>query len=263
MPTLLETQRAARVSLLDNDSRRLEALLSGSDHASCVDIYRNTVLFGLVKTLQLSYPVVERLVGADFFAAAAEEFARVQPPLLAYLDRYGDGFDAFLRDFAPASSVPYLADVARLEWAINVALHAPDDAPLDLRKLEDLALEEQARVSFAANPSVSTIALSYPADALWRAVVDRDDDALAGVDIDSGPVWLLIERGDAGVTIARMERDEWTVARQILSGVALSALNTPDQIDLPEEIARHLAAGRIASFTLRAPDQSSTTEDTP
>jgi len=43
----------------------------------------------------------------------------------AALAEYGDGFADFLAGFAPAQSLPYLADVARLEWAINAAYHAP------------------------------------------------------------------------------------------------------------------------------------------
>ena len=53
--------------------------------------------------------------------------------------RVADLFPEFLARFPPAASLAYIADVARLEWAVNRALHAPDAAPLDVARLADRA----------------------------------------------------------------------------------------------------------------------------
>ena len=45
-----------------------------------LDIYRNNVTSNLTGTLRLTFPAVERLVGAEFFAATAAHFIRATPP---------------------------------------------------------------------------------------------------------------------------------------------------------------------------------------
>ena len=91
-------------------------------------IHRNTVFVGLIETLRSTFPVIGRLVGEDFFRAAARAFAADHPPKSPVLAEYGEGFAGFLEEFEPARELPYLADVARLEWLRNLAFHAPDRA---------------------------------------------------------------------------------------------------------------------------------------
>jgi hypothetical protein len=251
MPTLLETQQIMRSSLLGHDNQAVADFLSAESCSESINIYRNTVLISLTKALKLSYPVVLQLVGEEFFEATALEFARKEPPQLAYLDRYGGGFSTFLRAFLPAAGVPYLADVARLEWAINRAIHAPDLDAIDVHALEAISPADQERVRFRWHPSISLLDLAYPADVIWRAIVDGNDSALAEIDIDAGPVWLLIERGKIGVRVERMQRPAWMLARQLFSRTAIaSVIGASDSLDVAFEIAGHLAAGRIVSFHL-------------
>ena len=131
MPTLLETQRAMRASLVDSDDAAAAAMLAADVNADRLNIYRNTFITGVTKALRLTYPAVHRLVGADFFEGAAAQFIAQHPPRTAYLDEYGVEFPDFLQNFQPAASLVYLADVARLEWAVSRAIHAADVEPLD------------------------------------------------------------------------------------------------------------------------------------
>jgi putative DNA-binding protein len=253
MPTLLETQIALCSSLFGQDSRAIADFVSAGWLPDTVSIYRNTVLVGLTKTLRLSYPVVLKLVGEDFFEAAALEFIRRTPPQVAYLNQYGGGFDTFLRGFPPARGLSYLPDVARLEWAVNCALHAADCEKLDLRQLECIAPDKQDRVTFKFHPSVSLLNLAYPVDAIWHAVIDGSDSALAEIDIDAGPVWLMVGRRDTRVTVECIERGSWQLAQQLLSGAAIGSItDVSGEIDLAAEMAAHLATGRIVAFNLSA-----------
>jgi hypothetical protein len=126
MPELLELQRAFIAALLaaDGDAARDVA----SFDAGGIDVHRNNVRVNLANALRSAYPVVERLVGSEFFAYAAQCFIETHPSRSANLEDYGAGFGEFLRDFAPAESLPYLADVAALEAAIERVARAADDA---------------------------------------------------------------------------------------------------------------------------------------
>src|SRR5260370_2714307 len=150
MPTLLELQHAVRRSLVGDGDGAAAALLSDGVAHDRLDIYRNTIILGLTKALRLCYPVVQRLVGADFFDDAARRFIAEHPPRSAYLDQFGSEFPEFLRRFPPAASLAYLADVARLEWAVNCPVRALDVEPLELATLAATGPDGQSRVRWRA-----------------------------------------------------------------------------------------------------------------
>src|SRR5713101_7103697 len=168
MPTLLELQRAMRASLVDRYVGTAAAMLAANVPADRLNIYRNTFVTGVTKALRLSYPAVHRLVGNDFFEGAAALFIAQHPPCAAYLDEYGADFPQFLRGFQPAAVLEYLADVARLELAVNRAIHAADVEPLDLARLEALRPEDQIRVCFVPHPSIALLCADYPVDVIWQ-----------------------------------------------------------------------------------------------
>jgi hypothetical protein len=90
-------------------------------------VYRNTVMKGCIDALQANFPAVLRLVGEEWFRAAAALHVRAQPPTDARLLQYGKCFPVFLRDFPPAAELPYLAGVAQLDRFWTEA-HAAGDA---------------------------------------------------------------------------------------------------------------------------------------
>lgn len=253
MPTLLELQRAMRASIVERDSSAIVGALAVGLAADRLDIYRNTIFSGLTKVLRLVFPAVERLVGGEFFAGAADAFISEHLPLSAYLDQYGGEFPDFLSRFPPAASLPYLVDVARLDWAVNRGLHAPDEKPLDLAGLASCTPEEQSRVSFRAHPGVSLLRSCFPIDEIWRAVLHGDDQALAHLDLAAGPVFLLVESGATGVEVTRLQEPAWRFLDALCRAEPLfSAIESAADIDAPGLLARHLAAGRFVAFATRA-----------
>ncbi|MGH8232025.1 MAG: HvfC/BufC family peptide modification chaperone [Steroidobacteraceae bacterium] len=248
MPALLELQRAWSAQLLS------DAPLLGVADAPGFAIYRDTACSTLVNALRLSFPAVERLVGAQFFDAAARSFVREHAPEGAYLNDYGDQLPQFLQSFAPAAGVVYLAEVARLEWAVNRALHASDVPGLSLTRLRALDEAALARVCFMAHPSLSLLQLSFPADAIWRAVLEQDDAAMAAIDLTSGPVRLLIERDAGGVQVRRLGVPAFDFAAQLCSGRPLYAAIAPEsEAECHAWLAQHLRAGRFIDFHLTEP----------
>ena len=253
MPTLLDVQRAVGRGLLadDVDAATLDLVADGFA-AARLAIHRQNVVGNLGKALGLAFPAVDRLVGAEFFADAARWFAVERPPRTACLDDYGAEFPDFLAEWVPAASLPYLADVARLEWAVDMALHAPDDATLDIAALRDAAADA-GRLRFAAHPAVSLVRSDYPVNSIWRAVLDGDDVALAAIDLGSGPVQLIVERRAGSVDIARLDEPEWRFAAALFDGATLqSALESAGDGDAEAWLAEHLARGRLVGARLAA-----------
>jgi len=256
MPSLLETQRAFLGAIVKRENAALAAQISDGvfSPGERLDVYRNTFIATLTSALRISFPAVHRLVGEEFFGAAAQYFIEAEPPLSAYLNAYGGGFADFLAQFPSVASLPYLADVARLEWAVNGALHAEDSAPLDAEALVEIATVVPERVTFVPHPSVRLLRLDYPARTIWRAVLAEDDAALGTISLASGPEWLLIERGANGVEVSSLDEDEWRFASALCAGESLAAaIDASPNGDIPLFLARHIAAGRIVGFRVSGP----------
>lgn len=169
----MSVQAAFANALLAPDQACPEGVFSsnGADPASRFAVYRNNVHSSLINALAAAYPVTLQLVGEEFFRAMAGLFVQASPPTSPLMSEYGSAFAAFIQDFEPAASVPYLADVARLERLRVGAYHAADTQPLD-RQTVLQALQGQTdlgKLRVQLHPSVSTFSSAYAVVAVWAA----------------------------------------------------------------------------------------------
>jgi len=249
MPSLLDVQRDFRNAVLAGHGAPAPATVTGGKvgAAARLDIYRNNVTGNLTRALRLSYPAVERLVGEDFFAAAAQRFIVASPPSGADLNQYGEGFADFLTSFEAAARVPYLPDVARLEWAVNRALHAAAAPSLTPDALVAVPAEQQADLRFVAHPTLSLLSLNYPARAIWEAVLTEDADEraarLGDVDLGLGGEALVVLRGEYGLEVAALSVEAFELAQALAGGRPLG--------EALERIAPEEAAPLFADFLTR------------
>ena len=201
MAALAEIQATIGAALLGGDATAAAAHVAGDGlpPGARIAIHRHHVLTTLTRALEATFPAVCRLVDHRFFAYAADSYLRAHPPASPCLFELGDAFPDFLAAFPPCRHLEYLPDVARLEWAMNATLHAPDAGAMDPAALAAVAHGDMARLVFAVDPSVRFLASPWPVDRVWRASregADGDDR----VDLAAGPVWLEVRRaGDAVV----------------------------------------------------------------
>ena len=264
MLSLRELQGAVRYSMVAQDdlASATHVVGDGLAPAQRLAIYRNTFDGNVANALRLSYPAVHRLVGADFFESAARIFARQFPPRSAWLDEYGVELPDFLKHFPPAASLAYLPDVARLEWAVTRALHAPEVPPLDVKPLAALDPGDHERVCFVAHPSLSLVRADYPADTIWRAILAQDDAALGAIDLAAGTCWLLVERSATGVEVTRLDECRWRFADALIAGLPLgTALEIAPDTEASSLLAEHIVSGRFVAFNLAGPATQTTVRD--
>ena len=251
MPTLLELQRSMSTSILSRECDEAANFIVGEGLApgERLNIYRNTFLASLTSALRISFPAVHKLVGAEFFDGMARCFIEAEPPLSADLYLYGAGFADFLARFSPAASLAYLADVARLEWAVNCALHAANLPPLAPECFAAVAQADPTRLVLASQPSLTLLRSEYPSDAIWRAVLAEDDDALSTIDLWEGPCSLLVERDAEGVAVSRIKESEWRFLSSLCAGETFAtAADRAENVDVPLLFASQLASGRFTKF---------------
>ncbi|HWG78056.1 MAG TPA: DNA-binding domain-containing protein [Steroidobacteraceae bacterium] len=264
MPSLAEYQQAMHAYLLaaQEAPEPVAGWCAGDTPASAarLAIYRNTCSAVLVNALRLNYPAVRHVLGGEFFDAQAAHFARREPPASAYLNDYGERFAPFVAALPATASLSYLADLARLEWAVSRALHAPDLPALDIQRLQALDPEQLAQVSFRAHPAVHVLALQGPVERIWQAVLARDEAAMRCIDLSAGSGWVLVERDPAhAVQIVRLPDAIGRLSKQLFAGVPLHVVfeSAGDGLralqDAQAALAGHLAGARLVDFALTTP----------
>lgn len=258
MSGLRDWQRRFRGTLLAEESEApFPGLGIAGEAGGRLGIYRGTVLGALAGALALSFPAVEKLVGEAFFARAAEVFARAHPPRAADLYGYGAGFPQFLRDYEPARTLSYLADVARFEWAVSCALHVLDVPALGAG---DLAAYQgdAGRLRFTPHPAAHALAFHHPARAIALASLGDDAEALGALALDAGE-WLLVHRAGhglaLGVAIWDLAPDEHEFAAALFAGTSLDEA----AVLAPEIDHGAILGGLIARGAFAAPLAGSTT----
>ncbi|MGE0846572.1 MAG: DUF2063 domain-containing protein [Flavobacteriaceae bacterium] len=232
MPTLAEVQRAFAAALRDPAAAVPDGVTAwtGSAPKRRFDVYRNNVYSSLADVLAGRYPAVERLVGAEFFRAMARVFIDAAPPSTPMLMEYGEGFADFLDGFPPVSELAYLGDVARIEWAWNLAYHAADAAPLTPQALERLVPEMLPSVRFAMHPSLQLATSSFPAYRIWRA--NREEEDPGGIDLASGGEDTIVVRPHLSVEVRPLPAGAYRFVAGLRRGdnlgeAAIAASETP------------------------------------
>jgi len=238
MPALRELQVAFRAALLDGDERRIAAMVVEDDRPASarLAVYRHHVFASLTAALEATYPVVCRLVDRRFFAYAADGYIRQHPPATPCLCEYGASFAEFLGRFPPCAHLVYLPDVARLEWAMNTALHAPDVPALDADALRRLGPEALVDGAVRLDPSLTLLASPWPVDRIWRAN-QPGADTPAVVTLDSGGVRLEVRRVDSDVVFRSLPAGLFAFRAALAHGQSLEraaqlALATEPTLDI-------------------------------
>jgi hypothetical protein len=236
MPSLRELQYAVRRALLDGDDAALtDAITSdGLAPAARLAVYRHHVLTSLAAALEATFPVVARLVDPRFFRYACDQYVRAEPPATPCLFEYGATFADFLAGFPPCRHLVYLPDVARLEWAMNVALHAPDAAPLTAEALRTQPAGTVETAPVALHPSVTLLESPWPIDALWRANQPGGDGV---VDLDAGGTRVCVWRRGDDVVFRALSPVAFAFRRALatdgsLAPAAAAALAVDGAVDL-------------------------------
>lgn len=160
-----------------------------------MSIYRHNTQLTLIELLRSSYPVMEKIVGADFFQTLAFHYQQQYPPACGDRHVFGAHLTDFIATFEPAAALVYLSDLARLEWRHHLAYFADDASLLTFEQLQQrLATNNDTTgddLRLPLHPSVSCINVQHNVLDIWSA---HQQDEVATVALQFDPHHLLIWR---------------------------------------------------------------------
>jgi len=215
-------------------------------------VYRNTVIKACIDALQANYPAVSRLVGDEWFRAAAAVYVREHKPQQPMLLQYGTGFADFLTGFGPAAELPYLPGVARLDRYWTEAHVSADQQPLDRAAVADLAAGNFFRVWLRPHAAARwTWFDDAPVYAIWSR--NRSDTPIDG-EIDWHGEGALLSRPRDVVQWIELDRAgcaflDACAAGATLAGAAKAALESDANADLAGLMSTLLDAGAFARMS--------------
>jgi len=255
VPALAERLKGFSAALLDPRAAVPPGLVGpdGEPSARRYAVYRNNAVVGLTDALKANYPAVCRIVGDEFFEAMARVYLRSEPPSSPILIEYGSGFPAFIAGFAPAARLPYLADVARLEWAWLESYHSVEARSLGADALAGVPADQAAYLEFELHHSLRLIRSLYPILTIWQLNVG--DGVPGPVDFDKGGEDVLVLRAEAEVTLRSMPPGAFEFVRalaerQTLGAAMVVALSAEPAFDLASNIAALVAAGAFTGWRI-------------
>lgn len=202
MPSLLELQQAFREAVFrpeHGETALLPWLLEGKEVGrQRLKAYRRSIISRLIDTLEASYPVLNQLVGRPFLREAARQYALITPSASGDLNDYGESFADFLASYPHAVDLPYLPDVARLEWRVQAVAVGPDNPLPDLAALASLAPEDWSNLRFKLAPSHARLNSSWAVGDIWR--MHQSEAGEAPTELVT-PCHILVRRAGTAVVV--------------------------------------------------------------
>lgn len=245
------SQSAFHSALLDAAQAVPEGLSDGVGHpaGSRFSVYRNNVAVSLTEALELSFPAIVKLLGAENFKGLAGIFLRQHPPETPIMMHYGAAFPDFLAGFEPLAHIGYLPDVARLEQAIRVSYHAADATPVTPEALQDHDPEALGAARLDLAPATQLVRSDWPIHQIWAYNLEEGAPKPTG---GAQNVLILRPEFDPELTpippatadfIAALARGE------TLAAAAETTSTTHDEFDLSEALGLLLSGRAIARIT--------------
>lgn len=186
-------------------------------------VYRNNVYVNLTNTLLNTYPVVQRLVGEEFFKYAAKYYIESFPSTSGDLNQYGGQFADFLSCFPATLNLGYMPDVARMEWACHLVYSAADHSPLAVDQLSLVSPDNYGGLTFTLHPAVRLLKSEYPIYTIWQ-VNQLNYEGDQSVDLSIAGECLLVQCRNLTISVENITEAEWTLLSNIADGAPLGEI---------------------------------------
>lgn len=181
---------------------------------SLIQVYRNNFVVSLTQCLTDVYPVVFSLIGEECFHALARHHILNTPMTDACVQRYGGEFNNTISSIPNIiESVPYLADIATLEWHIQQinplaisSITPPSDA-LSTLTLSNVTPPDVKQIQLHVSPAIHVIQSAFAIGRIWKSITDNDEALLSTIN-PIEPESLIIRRNKEGLILTTIDTNE-------------------------------------------------------
>jgi hypothetical protein len=210
----------------------------------------------LREALSDTFPAVMHLIGEQQAIALTSRYIAAHPPRSFNLNHAGNALVDFLRDDDLTATLPFLPDLAALEWRMARAFHAEELPPLDPAQLAEWDPESWPSAVLRFQPAVAVVSSPWPLRALHAA----RDTPLEEIDLDlrDRPDDVLVRRHGLAVHCDGIEAAQAQALARLLAGETLGAVmqQLADRDHDPEAVggwfSRWMQVGLIVEARLQS-----------
>jgi uncharacterized protein len=186
-------------------------------------VYARGLPVRIEEALQEDFPALGRILGGGPYRSLVARYVRACPPRSFDLGRAGDRLSRFLQNDPLTAELPFLPDLARMEWRLSRAFVAADVEPLAWVDLAGEDPEAVAETPLAVRPGTALVRSQWPIHDLWSCR-EMPDDAVS-VPLEGRPQRVLIWREGLEVRCRTVEETEARLVEGAAAGSSLAALH--------------------------------------
>ena len=221
--------------------------------ADRLEIYRNNVFGNFDSVLEIIYPITKKIVGENYFDNLCKKYHKQHPSKSGNLDDYGKYFYKLINDLKSEHKLPYLKDVAKIEWQCHFAYFTKDVAGFEVEKFQNLKEKELFKVRFKLHPSSYLLASKHPIYSVWKFSESDKKQKLNLGKLKNE--WVLIERANWKTNVLELSEPEFLFLKHIKKGQNLyqiyQDLNKKyPNFDIGSLINKYISNGVISGYGL-------------
>lgn len=208
------------------------------------DIYAQMYYARLVEVIEGDFPRVASILGCERIHDVVSAYLARHPSTSPSLRHLGQFFPSFLQDCAETADLPFLSDVATLEWARLNVFDAADAEPLRIEHLQTITQDAWPTLKLRVIPAFQIMQSAWPVHEIWKRV---EENSSAPEDIVPAETMLRVWRREFMVYHTKIDNVEQTALTSILAGEPFASVCAA----LATQMSEEEAAATMGSLILR------------
>ncbi|HVO26198.1 MAG TPA: DNA-binding domain-containing protein [Candidatus Margulisiibacteriota bacterium] len=203
----------------------LGALVVAPKHGTAGDrlqVYAGGYAVRVQEALAETFPAVAHVVGGGAFAELVRRYIETTPLRSYNLNDAGAALPRFLRDDLLTAGLPFLPDLARLEWQVARAFHAHAQPALDPAALAGWSMDDWGRAILRLQPWVAIVRSDWPIREIWESRDTPIEDI--NIALYDRPDRVLVRRAGDAVLCESLDDAEADALGALLEGQPLGSV---------------------------------------
>ena len=253
MPRLCETQRAFAEAVTEGRHHAVATMIAPEASAlRSIALYRRLIRNNYRQVLKITYPVLHRFVGEQYFVIVARGYIRRHPSTSGDLFPYGCHLSAFLHELQVS---PLLVELARLEWACHEVHQAADSTPVSQEQVQAIASVNLSRVTAHCHPATRLLVFPVPVHRVWSALQpDASGDEVVELPLPEEETAVLVKRLHGKVQVTSLPKCDSLLLEALMNGADVAsvermAVGSDPGFDLSRFLAELLKQHIVAGFS--------------
>ncbi len=255
MPRLCETQRAFAEAVTEGWPQAVVTMIAPEASAlRSVALYRRLIRNNYVQVLKITYPVLHRFVGEQYFGIVARGYIRRHPSTSGDLFTYGRHLSVFLHELQVSS---LLVELARLEWACHEIHQAADSTPVSQEHIQAIASVDSSRVTVRFHEATRLLSFPIPVHRVWLALQpDAPADKVVDLPLPEEETSVVVTRVCGKVQVTPLAKPDYLMLEALSQGADLAsvewiAIESDLEFDFQRLWATVLNLSLISGFSVK------------